>query len=299
MVNDRRFIPWLALSTLAVSSTTNGFEGPQQYPLGAENFMAGALPPAGDYVIDYLGYYTGEYRDHRGDKVPGIDIDAVFNAMRYVHVSDHRILGGDWGFHVIVPFVHQDLHIPNPSLAGDAIFGLGDITIDPLIIGWHFPPDWHVTLGLDINLPTGRYDKNDPTNSIGSNYWSVEPIAAFTYLNDAGLEVSVKAMYNFKTENDETDYRSGDDIHLDYLISQHRGPWAFGIGGYYLAQTESDRQNGQRVGPDGTRAQVIAFGPALRYDYKGMSFIGTWNHETAVENYFQGDKFYFKFIAAF
>lgn len=298
-MSDRRLIRWLVVPSFAINSMTSAFEGPQQYPLGAENFLAGALPPAGDYFINYFGYYEGQYRDDRGNKVPGVDVNAVFDAMRYLHVTDHRILGGNWAFHGIVPLVYQNLNIPDPSLDGDAVFGIGDITINPLIIGWHFPPDWHVTVGLDINLPTGRYDKNDPTNSIGSNYWSVEPIVAFTYLNKSGLEVSAKAMYNVKTENDDTDYLSGDDFHLDYLIGQHLGPWAFGLGGYYLEQIESDEQNGQRVGPDGKRAQVFAFGPALRYEYKGMSFIGTWNHETAVENYFQGDKFYFKFIVAF
>ena len=71
-----------------------------------------------------------------------------------------------------------------------------------------------------------------------------------------------------------------------------------GLGGYYLKQTQDDELDGQKVGPDGNCAQVFAFGPAVKYDYKGMSFIGTWNHETGVENYFEGNKFFFKFITA-
>ena len=298
-MNRTKKILSLALPVLLVGSSAMAKEGPDQYPNGAENFLAGALPPPGNYFINYLGYYQGDYRDNNGDKMSGLKINATFNALRYVFVSNYKLFGGDWGMHAIVPFVYQNMDTPFPAIGNGSVFGLGDITIDPIIIGWHFPPDWHITVGLDINLPTGKYSSTDPTDSIGANYYSFEPIFAFTYLNQGGFEVSAKLMYNIKTENNDTNYQSGDEFHMDYLIGQHFGPWAVGLGGYYLKQTEDDKQNGQTVGPDGNRGQVFAFGPAVKYDYKGMSFIGTWDHETDVKNRFQGNKFYFKFITAF
>lgn len=298
-MNRTKKILSLALPVLLVGSSAMAKEGPDQYPNGAENFLAGALPPPGNYFINYLGYYQGDYRDNNGDKVSGLKVNATFNALRYVFVSNYKLFGGDWGMHAIVPFIYQNMDTPFPAIGNGSVFGLGDITIDPIIIGWHFPPDWHITVGLDINLPTGKYSSTDPTDSIGANYYSFEPIFAFTYLNQGGFEVSAKLMYNIKTENNDTNYQSGDEFHMDYLIGQHFGPWAVGLGGYYLKQTEDDKQNGQTVGPDGNRGQVFAFGPAVKYDYKGMSFIGTWDHETDVKNRFQGNKFYFKFITAF
>ncbi len=298
-MNRTKKILSLALPVLLVGSSAMAKEGADQYPNGAENFLAGALPPPGNYFINYLGYYQGDYRDNNGDKVSGLKVNATFNALRYVFVSNYKLFGGDWGMHAIVPFVYQNMDTPFPAIGNGSVFGLGDITIDPIIIGWHFPPDWHITVGLDINLPTGKYSSTDPTDSIGANYYSFEPIFAFTYLNQGGFEVSAKLMYNIKTENNDTNYQSGDEFHMDYLIGQHFGPWAVGLGGYYLKQTEDDKQNGQTVDPDGNRGQVFAFGPAVKYDYKGMSFIGTWDHETDVKNRFQGNKFYFKFITAF
>lgn len=298
-MNRTKKILSLALPVLLVGSSAMAKEGPDQYPNGAENFLAGALPPPGNYFINYLGYYQGDYRDNSGDKVSGLKVNATFNALRYVFVSNYKLFGGDWGMHAIVPFVYQNMDTPFPTIGNGSVFGLGDITIDPIIIGWHFPPDWHITVGLDINLPTGKYSSTDPTDSIGANYYSFEPIFAFTYLNQGGFEVSAKLMYNIKTENNDTNYQSGDEFHMDYLIGQHFGPWAVGLGGYYLKQIEDDKQNGQTVDPDGNRGQVFAFGPAVKYDYKGMSFIGTWDHETDVKNRFQGNKFYFKFITAF
>jgi len=297
-MKNLKTIPLLATPALLASPITLAFEGPQQYPLGAENFMAGALPPPGNYFINYLIYYQGDLQDNDGNELP-VDVKATANALRFIYVSNYKLFGGDWGMHAIVPLVYQKLNTPNPAWDNDWVFGLGDITLDPIIIGWHFPPDWHITVGLDIYLPTGKYDENDPTQSIGSNFWSFEPIFAFTYLNQSGFEVSAKLMYNIKTENNDTNYQSGDDFHMDYLIGQHFGPWAMGLGGYYLKQTQDDELNGQKVDPDGKRAEVFAFGPAVKYDYKGMSFIGTWDHETGVENYFQGNRFFFKFITAF
>ncbi|HRD65505.1 MAG TPA: transporter [Candidatus Competibacter sp.] len=297
--NPRYRILLLAVPALLASSFASAKEGPDQYPNGIENFMAGALPPPGNYFINYLGYYEGSYRDNGGDKIPGLKVNATFDALRYIYVSNYKLFGGDWAVHAIVPLVYQKLETPNPAFGNDWVFGLGDIAIDPIIIGWHFPPDWHITVGLDIYLPTGKYSSTDPTDSIGANYYSFEPVFSFTYLNQSGFEASAKLMYNIKTENDDTDYQSGDDFHMDYLVGQHFGPWAVGIGGYYFKQTTDDEVNGAKVEPDGNRGQVFAFGPAVKYDYKGMSFVGSWNYETSAENHFEGNKFLLKFITAF
>ena len=289
----------LAVPALLAGTPVLAKEGPDQYPNGSENFMAGALPPPGNYFINYLGYYQGDYRDNDGHKVPGLNVSATFDALRFIHVTNQKIFGGDWAVHAIVPLVSQRMHTPFPGIGNGSVFGLGDIVIDPLIIGWHFPPDWHLTVGVDIYLPTGKYSKSNPTDSIGANYYSFEPIFAFTYLNQGGFEASAKLMYNLKTKNLDTDYQSGNEFHMDYLIGQHFGPWAVGLAGYYLRQTTDDQVNGQKVGPDGRRGQVFAYGPAIKYDYKGMSFVGSWNHESSVDNRFQGNKFFFKWVTAF
>ncbi|MBS1224301.1 MAG: putative regulatory protein, partial [Proteobacteria bacterium] len=54
----------LATPALLASPTVLAFEGAQQYPLGAENFMAGALPPPGNYFINYLVHYQGDLQDN-------------------------------------------------------------------------------------------------------------------------------------------------------------------------------------------------------------------------------------------
>ena len=53
------------------------------------------------------------------------------------------------------------------------------------------------------------------------------------------------------------------------------------------------------MAPDGNRRQVFAFGPAVKYDDKGMNFVGSWHYETSAENHFESNKFLFKFTIMF
>lgn len=297
----------VALAAAAIG-TAQAKEGGDQYPNGAETWLAGAVPPPGNYFLNYFGNYHGQLRNGDGDKVPGASVDAWFDAMRFVHTSEHKILGGFWGWHVILPVVHQSVSLGGPS--GSAT-GIGDLTINPFILSWH-TKNWHWAVALDINLPTGKYESGDPRRSIGTNYWSVEPIFAVSYMGDTGWEASAKFMYNIKGKNGDfrpapgapkMDYQSGDEFHMDYLVGKRFGPWGVGVSGYYLKQTTNDELDGTKIssalGPwsDGRKGQVFAYGPTVSYTNKaGMHFIGQWQRETNVENRFGGDKVWFKLI---
>ena len=139
-MNNARKLLLLAVPALLASPSVLAKDGPDQFLNGAETFMAGALPPPGNYFINYLGYYEGDYRDNDGNKVP-VEAKATFDALRFIYVSNYKIFGGDWAVHAIVPLVYQKVETPNPAFGNDWVFGLGDIVIDPIIIDWHFPPD--------------------------------------------------------------------------------------------------------------------------------------------------------------
>lgn len=290
----------LALSSIALASgAVQAKEGPDQYPNGAENWFAGAAPPPGNYFINYFGHYSGKLKDGDGDDlVVGGDtptVNATFDALRFLQVTDKTLFGANWAWHVIVPVVHQRLDIA-PLGGEEEVLGLGDITINPLILAWHPSSQWHYVAALDIHLPTGKYDENDPRKSIGANYYSFEPVFALSYLGSDGWEVSTKFMYNIKMENTETDYQSGNEFHMDYLVGKNLGNWGVGISGYYLKQTTDDEQNGVKVG-DGNRGQVLAYGPSVKYkNASGVNYIAQWQHETQLENRFGGNKVWLKLI---
>ncbi|MGD9710230.1 MAG: transporter [Halothiobacillaceae bacterium] len=307
-MKHKRIAAAVVLGMLALGSA-QAKEGGDQYPNGAETWLGGAVPPPGNYFINYFGYYSGDLVDGDGDKVSGAGVDAWFNAFRFVQTTEHKILGGNWGWHVIVPVVHQDVAL---GAGSESKFGLGDVTVNPFIVSWH-AKNWHWAVGLDINLPTGAYKEGDGRQSIGANYWSFEPLFAFSYMGDTGWEVSGKLMYNLKTTNKDfrpapgapkMDYASGDEFHLDYLVGKRFGPWGVGVSGYYLKQTTNDKLDGQTIaaGPggiwsEGRKGEVFAIGPTVSYTTKGgVHFTGQWNRETSAENRFEGDKFILKLI---
>jgi hypothetical protein len=291
----------LGLMFLAIPATY-AKEGGDQYPNGAENWFAGATPPPGFYYINYFGYYTGELKNGSGNKanVGGTtpNVDATFNAFRFLEMTKFKIFGATWGMHVIVPVVYQSMNF----LGTRSETSVADITIDPFVLGWHHP-QWHAVAAIDINLPTGHYNGSDPRVSVGANYYSFEPLFAFSYMPKSGWEASAKLMYNIKTTNQATNYHSGPEFHADYLAGKHFGSWMFGATGYVLKQVTDDTVNGSVVTASpgvydtGRRGQVFAVGPSIGYTNKShMTFMVQWQHETLVENRFGGDKFWFKMI---
>lgn len=288
----------LAAALLSASVGALAKEGGDQSANGPESFLAGALPPPGTYLLNYLGHYGGKLKDANGDTVSmagkDIKVSATFDVLRLVRVTDIKLFGADYAFQAILPVVHQNVDVFGNRASRS---GIGDLTLSPVVLGWHLSKNLHVIGALDVFLPTGAWDKTHPGRQIGANYTSVEPVLAVTYLADNGFEASAKLMYNIKGKNSDTDYRSGQEFHMDYLLGYRSGEWAYGLSGYYLKQTTDDRLNGRNIG---NRGQVLAVGPALQYSSKsGDQFIVKWDHETQVKNRFAGDKVWFKYVHRF
>ncbi len=299
----------LSLGISTDASATEG--GGNAYPNGAEDFMCGAVPPPGTYFINYFQYYSANEFEDAPFFVEDFDLQATVNAFRFIHVTKYKILGGFLGMHVWIPLVNIHVEIDTNTPMGkvsDSKAGLADIVVGPLL-SWHFK-NWHFATGVDVVMPTGDYDKEDLANT-GRNYWTFEPIVAFTYLSDSGFEVSSKFMYDFNTENDDSlvidpllgpiegDYQSGQEFHFDYTVGKKFGPLSVGAGGYYYKQITKDEFDDEKVGDDGNKGEVFAFGPQIKYDYKNMSFTLKYQHEVDVDNKPEGDKVWFKFVYAF
>lgn len=294
------------LSLVAVASTTAQATegGGGAYPNGAEDFMSGAVPPPGTYFINYFDYYSADkFADKNGNSaIPGFKLNVTADVLRFIHITDKKILGGFWGFHAFVPLMNVNVKTSTP-LGNDSKTGLGDIIVDPFIISWH-GKNWHAATGVDIYIPTGSYNKNDLAN-IGRNYWTFEPIVAGTYLTDNGFEVSAKLMYDINTRNNDAslmaqgaqNYLSGQEFHLDYTLAKKIDNFSAGLTGYYYQQVTEDEANGVKT--NDRKGKVFAFGPALKYDYKNMAFSLKYQFETAAENRPEGNNLWLKFVYAF
>ncbi|MGQ3675826.1 SphA family protein [Xanthobacter sp. TB0139] len=254
--------------------------------------MAGALPPPGFYLMSYNQYYTANNFQNSFPAFNDFNATVAATVFRGVYVSNVQILGGTWAMHAFLPIASVDVTMGGMT---NNSTGIGDIIIDPFILGWHFG-DWHIVTGFDITLPTGRYDANSLANP-GRNYWTFTPVFAFTWLNKDGYEVSAKIMYDINTKNMATDYLSGQELHADFTLAKHFGPLAVGLGGYAYRQVTPDRGTGAVLG--GFEGQAFALGPQISYTSGNLTAIAKYQKEFAVENRPEGEKVWLKIIAAF
>ena len=113
-MNKLQYVLILALGLLSIPVLW-AKEGGDQYPYGAENWFAGAVPPPGFYFINYSGYYGGDLKNGSGRNVnlngttPTVGAD--FDALRFLEMTRFKILGADLGMHVIVPLVDQRMDL--------------------------------------------------------------------------------------------------------------------------------------------------------------------------------------------
>lgn len=265
------------------------------YGNGAEGSMSGALPPPGFYMQSYTNFYRADsLKGDDGQTVLDEDDFKVITAaqvFRLIAVTKKKILGGNLGFYTLIPLAMVDVKTPAGSQTKT---GLADITLAPFI-SWH-KNNFHWATAVDCVLPTGAYDKNDIAN-LGRNYYTIEPLVAVTYLSDNGIELSAKFMYDFNLENNDTDYQSGNEFHVDYFVGAHVKKWTFGAVGYYYKQVTDDKQNGQDVDYKG---QAMAIGPLFSYSYSPAHFITVkYQKEFEVENRPSGEKIWIKALFAF
>lgn len=296
-MNRQSLFQLTGLTCMTLSCLANASEGGgSSYPLGAETYMAGAMPPPGMYGQVFVSHYEADsFRGNDGRKLPmDFDLRADCIAARFIWVTDQQVLGGQLGFHVIAPLVDVKVSVNDQSQSKS---GLGDVIFAPAL-GYHYSDKMHAIFAVDTIAPTGRYDRDDLANT-GRNYWVLQPVVALAYVDPNGLNVDVKTMYDFNFENRATNYRSGQALHMDYSVGWGVGNgWVLGVGGYTYWQTTDDRQDGERV--EDNKGRSLAIGPSIKYQSKdGWFLTAKWQNETQVRNRPDGNAYWLKLSVPF
>jgi hypothetical protein len=265
--------------------------GGSSYPMGAENYLSGAMPPPGFYTLVFANRYSADkLKDGQGNNVP-VNFKVTANAIapRFVWVTDKKLFGGQVAHAAIVPLVNLDVGVNGASQSKT---GLGDIIVTALALGYHHSPKLHSVAALDIVTPTGSYNRADLAN-IGRNYWALQPVYTASYIDPAGWNWDFKLMYDINFRNRDTDYKSGRELHVDYALGYGFGNnWVAGIGGYAYRQVSDDKQSGVDLG---NRGRAFAIGPSIKYDNgKGTFITAKYQKETGVRNRAEGDAFWIK-----
>ncbi|UTH72792.1 transporter [Chromobacterium sp. IIBBL 290-4] len=115
-----------------------------------------------------------------------------------------------------------------------------------------------------LGMPTGAYDPNRAAN-MGTNHWSYDAGGGYTYLNESsGTEFSAVLGLTLNQKNPDTDYKNGNDAHLDLSLSQFLNEnFHIGLVGYAYHQLENDSAPG--MGKKNQKSQVVGLGPQVGY----------------------------------
>jgi hypothetical protein len=288
-------IKLLAASVLAAAAAAHATEGGgSTYAHGTENFMVGAVPPPGVYAMVYANHYSADQMNDASGRdlgIPGFKVKATAFAPRLVWVPGHKFMGGDLVTHLIAPLVDVKVSALGASQSKS---GLGDMTVG-VGLGYHHSPQLHSAVALDLILPTGDYDKNNLAN-IGRNYASIEPVYVLTYVDPKGFNGDLRIGYLVNRRNKDTNYASGDELHLDYAAGWGLGNgWTMGVGGYLRQQTGLDEKDGVKL--PNSKTSGMAIGPNLKYDSgKGWFVTAKWQFETKVKNGTEGNALWLKAV---
>lgn len=212
------------------------------------------------------------------------------------YVWDAPEIGGRFAVGGYIPFGHSDLEArltAGPLAAGlqEDQSGLGDIGIVPASFYWN-TGNFHFNLYELIVAPTGVYDVNDNVN-VGRNYWSFDTVLATTWFNpETGTDFSAVGGIMFNTENPDTNYRTGTELHLDVMLNQFlNDSFAVGLRGYAYEQITDDSGSGAILG--GFRGSSLGAGAGFSWIPAAaggnVSMNVSWLRDLHTENRLEAD----------
>ena len=272
------------------------------YVPGSMGLKNASAPPPGFYYVNYGAFYSADtYKNDSGDTVDGLGLDLTVyaNVSQFFYMSGKKFLGADYGVDLFVPFVYTDIQNRAAGIDEDT-FELGDIFIDPLILGWHWDR-WDAFIAAGAYIPTGN---DDHPSSAGKGYYTFMEQVGATYYFDAAKTwtASARARFEQSTEKSNSDVTPGDELIFEYGVAKdipagNNMLWTLGISGYSYTQLSAD--SGTGASPDkfsghgiGPEVQLMIFKPLLSFSLR-------YAREYGVENNTQGDSLCLTITAGF
>ena len=250
--------------TLLVTLASSAVQADGHYVPGVEGIQAASVPPPGFYYLGYLVNYNIDSFRAPGTRsdLPGHNRGTVTAlANRFVWVSQHQVLGADYGMEAIVPVMRTSLTI-NAAGISDTRSGVGDIYLGPLVLGWH-GARWDAVAAAGIWVDSGN--SGQPA-SAGKGFKSTMLTGGMTYYLNEAKTLSGSALMRFE-RNGKTDtgLRPGNQITLEWGVGQSFGAIQAGVVGYSQWQVSDDHGPGAST----HRSARHALGAELVYPIAG------------------------------
>jgi hypothetical protein len=209
----------------------------------------------------------------RGNLNAHLDADANLGIVIPSYVFATPFLGGQAAAVLLVPFGHNRASVDATLTASlgpfgfdvaggrtDSVSGFGD-PVPQFNVRWnHGVHNWMAY--ITGNIPVGAYNPSRLAN-LGIGHGAIDGGGGYTYFNPAtGHEFSAVLGFTYNLENQDTNYQSGVDMHLDWGASQFLSKQTLiGLVGYAYQQLSCDSGAGDRVGC--FQSRVFAVGPQV------------------------------------
>ncbi|GEC17693.1 SphA family protein [Nitrobacter winogradskyi] len=250
------------------------------YLLGSRSKEAGITPPPGVYFNDDTYFYDAKIGGGRSLPIGGLLIANVsmqtwLNLPTTLWVTPAKIFGGDLAFSLTSsvggPRVNANLLVNSPRFgpigvsATDANTALSDFFVQSFV-GWQ-AGNFHWQLGVGGIFPSGTYVAGQLSNA-SLNRRAVDLFGTLTWLDPAiGWDLSAAAGFTFNQTNIATDYKSGDEFHLEWAATKYlTKKFTVGLIGYYYQQLTPDSGTGARLGA--FEGRVMALGGSVGYTFE-------------------------------
>jgi len=259
----------MAVIAFCLTGMLFGAASAEHYVNGVEGIKASSVPPPGFYYRMYNAFYTADALMNPDGEELNVDFDVkVFaNVHRFIWMSDYKLLGADYGAHVIVPLINTDIKIGALGVDDDK-FALGDIFVEPFLLSWH-GANYDAAFGIGAYMPTGDYDVTEPA-SPGKDMWTgMMSFGGTLYFDEEKTwSASILGRYEVHSEKRDSDITPGNDFHFEWGIGKTiAGVWDVGVAGYCQRQVTEDSGTGASEEKDSVYAagpEVIAFIPPVK-----------------------------------
>jgi len=257
----------VALLIAAVALVRGGVARAQQQVghklLGTLGADAGVQIPPGVYAVDQaLWYSANRINDQSGNTVPipGFDMNALGNV---VGVSGTFLIPhlGYWTGAIAVPIAR--IHIgTGDARANFDEFGLADVYVQPVGLGWSFER-FDVVTSYAFYAPTGHFQPKS-LGDIGNGYWTNEFSAGgAVWLNRSrAWRVSALASYDLNSKKEGVDITRGDTVQVQGGMALSLfGPLEAGVAGYGLWQVTDNSGSDLPDALRGLHERAVGIGP--------------------------------------
>jgi hypothetical protein len=198
--------------------------------------------------------------------------DIQFFMPSYVFATP--VLGGQAAFALAGAYGRSQASVDATLTAGgiaisggrtDTLWGWGDL-LPMFSLKWNKGTD-NLMVYITGDIPVGAYDPNRLAN-MGIGHGAIDAGGGYTYFNpQTGYEFSAVLGFTYNFENQDTNYKNGVDMHLDWGASRFvTKEWQIGLVGYFYNQVSCDSGSGDRVGCFESR--VLGVGPQIGHIFK-------------------------------